>query len=339
MPPKRRAACADDVIATALSRGLPDRSTIDCKPVWRKLRPRSQKPCQRDLALWKAYAKKYPKPSGVGFGGYLDERNGWATTRTIRIKMRRFCSAWERENNQVIPEEVKYSLAPTAALGQDAKEMRRQQLYGARRALGQQQLMANQRAHLDVYPKRASEHEQRDWCKDHFSPRRAAKPGWCGRLEAPGGSSTERLPRGVLEGPSAYLWSLPGAGTVVRQGHGDRHIDRAEVPFRCGPVVFRTATACAGYCPSCLGNETLPAASRLRSYTNRQAWLRHVDVCLPRYLEVCRYRATINGAIPCPHYWCPGMFEDDPALRLHLQDAVTQAVTSAAQLLKACPPP
>jgi len=35
-----------------------------------------------------------------------------ATPRSIRIKLRRFINAWERENHTSIPDVVKYSMAP-----------------------------------------------------------------------------------------------------------------------------------------------------------------------------------------------------------------------------------
>ncbi|KAH6881106.1 hypothetical protein B0T10DRAFT_531651 [Thelonectria olida] len=43
------------------------------------------------------------------------------------------------------------------------------------------------------------------------------------------------------------------------------HIDSCNVPFRCDPVTFRHATACAGYCPAHLGRADLPQMNACNS--------------------------------------------------------------------------
>ncbi|KAH6982384.1 hypothetical protein EDB80DRAFT_592848, partial [Ilyonectria destructans] len=44
--------------------------------------------------------------------GRLDPNDPRPTDNSIRVVMRRFCSAWERENNDYIPEAFKRSMCP-----------------------------------------------------------------------------------------------------------------------------------------------------------------------------------------------------------------------------------
>ncbi|KAK3361657.1 hypothetical protein B0T24DRAFT_538692 [Lasiosphaeria ovina] len=85
------------------------------------------------------------------------------------------------------------------------------------------------------------------------------------------------------------------------EAHCQGHIDNQETPLRCNPVTFRTAIACAGYCPCCLSNDRLPAAKRMHQHTIRANWLRHIYDCIPKYIQT----QCASSWVPCPHERCP----------------------------------
>ncbi|KAK0728527.1 hypothetical protein B0T26DRAFT_673041 [Lasiosphaeria miniovina] len=71
---RRRKAGPEAVIAAALSKGLSDRSTIDAKPVWRKLRPKTKALYRQELQLWEAIMSRR---SGWASKGCLTKRKDW----------------------------------------------------------------------------------------------------------------------------------------------------------------------------------------------------------------------------------------------------------------------
>ncbi|KKO96715.1 hypothetical protein THAR02_11181 [Trichoderma harzianum] len=81
------------------------------------------------------------------------------------------------------------------------------------------------------------------------------------------------------------------------EGHCLTHIEKRDIPFRCDPVTFRYGTACAGYCPVHLQNESLPARLRLKQYRLKQNWEDHIALCLASYI------ANSNSFL-CPHMLC-----------------------------------
>ncbi|KAB5581217.1 hypothetical protein GE09DRAFT_1021124 [Coniochaeta sp. 2T2.1] len=64
--------------------------------------------------------------------------------------------------------------------------------------------------------------------------------------------------------------------------HCQDHIDKNDLPFKCDPVKFRRAVACAGYCPFHLGDRKATAAERMQSFPDRSAWQRHISCCSSR---------------------------------------------------------
>ncbi|EXA32207.1 hypothetical protein FOVG_16578 [Fusarium oxysporum f. sp. pisi HDV247] len=94
------------------------------------------------------------------------------------------------------------------------------------------------------------------------------------------------------------------------------HIDSCNVPFRCDPVTFRHATACAGYCPAHLGRADLPADERMQQWTDQTAWKRHISECIPNYIKG---QEDMNS-LSCPHFRCPVVCSSVQALWHHLDD-------------------
>jgi hypothetical protein len=142
----RRRLNPDERIEVALRNGLSeDRSGIDSNPVYRKLKEDTSKP-QYDAMwdFWEAcvtsqsqekqvlthlrYKRKYPRSDlrdmkdmkhiteavARSTPGRLDKETGRATVRTVRNKMRRLLSIWQRMTNFTIPPEVHNSVAPVS---------------------------------------------------------------------------------------------------------------------------------------------------------------------------------------------------------------------------------
>jgi hypothetical protein len=110
------------------------------------------------------------------------------------------------------------------------------------------------------------------------------------------------------------------------------HVESGDVPFRCNPVTFRKATACAGYCPVHLGRIDLPADERMTQYSDRTAWQRHISRCIPQYIK--KHDAN---SLPCPHPLCPILCPSDRALWHHLEDVHSVAKPAAFGKRKADP--
>ncbi|KAN0101619.1 Protein of unknown function (DUF3435) domain containing protein [Hyaloscypha variabilis] len=100
------------------------------------------------------------------------------------------------------------------------------------------------------------------------------------------------------------------------EAHCQGHIDNLDLPFRCDPVTFRNATACAGYCIGCLAKRWLPAAKRLYQYPERPSWQEHISGCIPDYIA----RLPDKGSIPCPHLLCRVSLHSESDLWHHLED-------------------
>lgn len=100
--------------------------------------------------------------------------------------------------------------------------------------------------------------------------------------------------------------------------HCQDHLDKLDIPLRCDPVTFRYATACAGYCPSCLRDSTLSAAQRMRQFPKRALWLEHVE----KHVEEDIKGIDFSKPVLCLHSLCtePCAFESPQDLREHLQD-------------------
>jgi hypothetical protein len=145
----RRGLNPDEQMEAALRDGLSkDRSGIDSNPVYRKLNEKTSQP-QYDAMwdFWEAYVanitksspeqealtplryeRKYPgsdlrnmedmkhitEAVGRSTPGRLDKATGRATVRTVRNKMRKLMSIWQRKTNSTIPPEVHDSVAPVS---------------------------------------------------------------------------------------------------------------------------------------------------------------------------------------------------------------------------------
>ncbi|OBT56677.1 hypothetical protein VE04_03810 [Pseudogymnoascus sp. 24MN13] len=101
------------------------------------------------------------------------------------------------------------------------------------------------------------------------------------------------------------------------EDHCEDHIDNFDLPFRCDPVKFRRAVACAGYCCRCLGNTSLPATQRMQQFPDRTSWQRHIAKCIPDYVE------SLDGKefLPCPHPLCCAILCSESELWCHLDDS------------------
>jgi hypothetical protein len=100
------------------------------------------------------------------------------------------------------------------------------------------------------------------------------------------------------------------------EAHCQDRIDNLDVPFRCEPVTFCHAVACAGYCSGCLRKKWLPAAVRIRQFRDRTSWQRHISDCIPEYVE----SLDSKDSIPCPHLLCTVVLYSESDLWNHLGD-------------------
>ncbi|KPM33976.1 hypothetical protein AK830_g12599 [Neonectria ditissima] len=98
--------------------------------------------------------------------------------------------------------------------------------------------------------------------------------------------------------------------------HCGNHIENQKLPFRCDPVLFRNATACAGYCPVHLGKKELPAHRRLQQFWDKSGWQRHVSTCVQQYIQAEPNPSNLS----CPHPECPVMPQSPDQLWIHLED-------------------
>lgn len=98
--------------------------------------------------------------------------------------------------------------------------------------------------------------------------------------------------------------------------HCQSHIHKQEIPFRCDPITFRHATACAGYCPVHLGRGDLAADKRMQQYPDQNAWRRHIFKCIPTYIQTRPDPTHLS----CPHPDCPHSSTSRDELWHHLGD-------------------
>ncbi|KID93463.1 carbonic anhydrase 2, partial [Metarhizium majus ARSEF 297] len=128
----RQARDYDKLLNEAFESGLSlDKSDVTPHLVYRNLAPKSKVLYQSLLEPWKAYKNKYPEATPqematlkhftkfitLAMRGRVKKDNpqGRPTVDSVRNQMRKFCSAWNRDNvdkGQRIPEEVSLSMAP-----------------------------------------------------------------------------------------------------------------------------------------------------------------------------------------------------------------------------------
>jgi hypothetical protein len=111
--------------------------------------------------------------------------------------------------------------------------------------------------------------------------------------------------------------------------HCQDHIDKDDLPFKCDPVKFRRAVACAGYCPFHLGDGEATAAERMQSFPDRSAWQRHISCCSSRYFK------RHGSVIPCPLF-CQKKFPSQKDLWHHLEDVHNTPEPPAGKKRKSC---
>ncbi|KAI0443369.1 hypothetical protein F4803DRAFT_515037 [Xylaria telfairii] len=119
------------VVEAAILDGLStDLSHIDPHRVRRQLKPKSKDAYAREMEIWNAYVAKFPghdprdvrvmkhfaEVIGRGIKAKFEaknrDNNQRASTFTVRNKMRRFFSMWERQMHVDITDEVKASMTP-----------------------------------------------------------------------------------------------------------------------------------------------------------------------------------------------------------------------------------
>jgi hypothetical protein len=59
-------------------------------------------------------AKHVAEAVGLATPGQLDKEGGMATVQTVRVKMRRLFSQWERKTDRKMPQEIHDSMAPVS---------------------------------------------------------------------------------------------------------------------------------------------------------------------------------------------------------------------------------
>jgi hypothetical protein len=105
--------------------------------------------------------------------------------------------------------------------------------------------------------------------------------------------------------------------------HCQRHLDTPEsLPLQCDPLVFRYASACAGYCPFCLGDSRLTATQRMYQFLIRNRWQEHISEHVQELLDS-------DKAAKCPHPICTISFDSVQDLLHHLQDVHCVMFTKA----------
>ncbi|OAQ63869.1 carbonic anhydrase [Purpureocillium lilacinum] len=124
------------------------------------------------------------------------------------------------------------------------------------------------------------------------------------------------------------------AGQGEWKHHCQSHIDSGDIPFRCDPIVFRHAVACAGYCPVHLGRQDLPAHQRMTQYVDKSSWKRHLSDCLPAYIM-----GQDPSNFACPHTLCPAVFNSSDDLWHHLEDVHSVPKPKTSPLGKRKTPP
>ncbi|TLS20461.1 uncharacterized protein PpBr36_11343, partial [Pyricularia pennisetigena] len=98
--------------------------------------------------------------------------------------------------------------------------------------------------------------------------------------------------------------------------HCQKHIDDGDTPFRCDPVVFRHAYACAGYCPVHLGRTDILASERMKTYIDLKVWRLHISKCVTDHITTGLH----SNSLKCPHPDCSAPVDSGESLWYHLQD-------------------
>ncbi|GAB1318208.1 hypothetical protein MFIFM68171_08418 [Madurella fahalii] len=117
----------DDLIERAIRDGLSeDKSGIDDKLIHKELAPSSKPRYAKMRSVWAALVRRFPgsDPRNMetlkhfaesvarSTTARLDKTLDRPTVKTIRNKVRKFMSAWERETNLPIPKDVHDSMCP-----------------------------------------------------------------------------------------------------------------------------------------------------------------------------------------------------------------------------------
>ncbi|GJN66003.1 hypothetical protein PLICBS_000019 [Purpureocillium lilacinum] len=119
---------ADRRVAAAIKDGMPtDPNQINAHIVHRNINEKTAQRYRKTLVLWKAFEKAFPGSTPTNIqtlkqfaecvartakGRLHKADQGRAAPASVRVEMRRFCNAWQREHNTVIPQDVQRSMAP-----------------------------------------------------------------------------------------------------------------------------------------------------------------------------------------------------------------------------------
>ncbi|KAF8652167.1 hypothetical protein AX16_004524 [Volvariella volvacea WC 439] len=107
------------------------------------------------------------------------------------------------------------------------------------------------------------------------------------------------------------------------ESHCQSHLDR-EPPTQCNPFAYDKCIASPGFCPWCLGDTQLDAASRMIHFVEAREWRAHVESHISALDErVSARKAPLPLQLRCPHPrpQCDRQtFDSVQRLVFHLQD-------------------
>ncbi|KAG9022275.1 hypothetical protein FRB95_000475 [Tulasnella sp. JGI-2019a] len=106
------------------------------------------------------------------------------------------------------------------------------------------------------------------------------------------------------------------------ESHCQSHLDR-QPPTQCNPFSYDKCIASPGFCPWCLGNTHLDAASRMRQFLEARDWRAHVAEHISALEKDVAEHDGPHSPLRCPHPRPQCMeerFDSVQRLVFHLQD-------------------
>jgi hypothetical protein len=93
-------------------------------------------------------------------------------------------------------------------------------------------------------------------------------------------------------------------------------------PVQCDPLTSCDILVAPGYCPICIGNETLSGTQRMYQYLNRNSWMDHVSRCFDAKIADHTSSTGTDNALKCDHLHprCAVPLESVQKLRFHYED-------------------
>jgi hypothetical protein len=92
--------------------------------------------------------------------------------------------------------------------------------------------------------------------------------------------------------------------------HYETHL-KVSIPQRCGTITYYHTLVCPGYCPFCLGDESLEASQRLESWSRDHKLWNHIN----DHLQGCQW------PIICRHPSCDTSCDNETSFQFHLIDS------------------